>query len=134
MHVVVHVRKEDGACVKQYETSSPFMAQVANRVFAVRGSATASKLNENEYLALMHTYDPAYGYDTIAYTFQTKPPFSVLRISKPLPLQRNSFPSSLTITSNKILIGYGEFDERSRVLVMCHDHLDNLFSWCSDSN
>lgn len=130
-HVVVHVRKEDGSCVKQYETSSTFMSQVAKRVFAVRGSATASQLNENEYLALMHTYDPSYGYDTVAYTFQAKPPFAVIRISKPLSLQRNSFPSSLSITSNKILIGYGESDERSRVLVMSHDHLEDHFSWCA---
>ena len=131
-HVVVHVRKEDGACVKQYETSSPFMSRVVKRVFAVRGSATASQLNENEYLALMHTYDPSHGYDTIAYTFSSKPPFAVLRISKPLPLQGNSFPSSLSITSNKIIVGYGESDERSRVLVMSHDHLEGLFRWCEE--
>jgi len=129
-HVVVHVRKTDGACVEQYKTSSPQLQEVAQRAYSVRGSATATLFTESEYLALMHTWDPDHGYDTVAYTFQSRPPFAVQRLSKPLPLHGRAFASSLTVESNKIIIGYGDSDASSRVLVMSRDHMELLFDWC----
>mmetsp|Transcript_27935 Transcript_27935/g.41247 ORF Transcript_27935/g.41247 Transcript_27935/m.41247 type:complete len:1849 (+) Transcript_27935:56-5602(+) len=127
-HVVVNVRPSDGACVEQYSTSSKDLRRIS---LELRGSATAIRYSDTEYLALMHINDPTQGYSTMAYTFKAEPPFTVQRISKALPLHYRAFASSLTVYKEKVLIGYGENDKKSRVLVMSRDYLESLFDWCS---
>jgi len=126
-HVVVHARKSDGACVEQYKTSSKYLRKIA---LELRGSATATRYSDTEYMAMMHTRDPVNGYTTVAYTFQSEPPFAIQRISKTLPLHSRAFASSLTVYEGKILIGYGEADMKSRILVMSRNYLESLFDWC----
>lgn len=128
-HVVVHVREADGACVVQHETSSPQLEQVANQVSAIRGSATAVRYSQNEFLALFHTYKDGF-YSTSAYTFEARPPFAIKRISKPLPLHPRAFASSLSVQSGKVIIGYGDADMGARVLVMSLAYLEEHFDWC----
>jgi len=129
-HVVVHVREADGACVQQFETSSPDLASELARGNAVRGSATAVRYSEDEYLAVLHLFNG--DYTTMAYTFEARPPFAVKRISKPLPVQGGgrAFASSLALQGEKVLIGYGEADLVSRVLVMSKEYLESQFDWC----
>jgi len=127
-HIVVNVRTADGACVQQYSTSSKQLKRIRHEL---RGSATAIRYSDTEYLALFHTNAPGQGYATMAYTFQSEPPFAVQRISKVLPLHNFAFASSLTVYNEKVMIGYGENDMKSRILVMSRDHLESLFDWCS---
>jgi peptidoglycan/LPS O-acetylase OafA/YrhL len=131
-HVIVNVRATDGACVEQYKTSSKQLKEVSQHVFAIRGSATAVRYSDGEFLAIFHTSGPLSGYSSCLYTFQAQPPFMVLRISKPLPLHMHSFPSSLVVHSNKVLVGYGEADQTSRVLVMSRNYVEGLFDWCGE--
>ena len=134
-HVIVQVRTADGACVEQYETASGDMEELFKHVSAIRGSATAIRYSETEYLALLHTKEPSVGYSTHAYTFEAKPPFAVKRISKKIPLQGGgrAFPSSLSLIHDKVLIGYGDDDKVARVFVMSRIALEDTFDWCSNS-
>jgi len=131
-HVVVHVRISDGACVESYETSFSNLIELANQGVNIRGSATALRYSEDEYLALLHTYDSAMGYRTLAYTFEAEPPFRVRRVSKPLSLQGGglAFASSLSLQGGKVLVGYGENDQAARVLVMSEEYFETMFDWC----
>eukprot|EP00542_Grammatophora_oceanica_P010719 CAMPEP_0194043410 /NCGR_PEP_ID=MMETSP0009_2-20130614/15043_1 /TAXON_ID=210454 /ORGANISM="Grammatophora oceanica, Strain CCMP 410" /LENGTH=2015 /DNA_ID=CAMNT_0038687603 /DNA_START=1 /DNA_END=6048 /DNA_ORIENTATION=+ len=133
-HVIVQVRAADGACSELHETSSSEMKKLSGRVSAVRGSATALRYSETEYLALLHTREPTVGYSTHAYTFDAKPPFAVKRISKKIPLQGGgrAFPSSLSLVYDKVIIGYGDSDKVARALVMSRTALEETFEWCSD--
>lgn len=133
-HVVVHARTADGACVQHYESSSKELAAIKKRGVAVRGSATAVRYSEREFLALLHTHGSS-GYSTLAYTFEASPPFRVLRVSTPLPLrgEGRAFASSLATVSDKVLIGYGVADRESRVLVMSRAYLESRFNaWCGN--
>lgn len=134
-HVIVHARQADGACARQYVTSSPDLASELAVGNDVRGSATALRYSEDEYLAILHVHNTG-GYTTMAYTFEAQPPFAVKRISKPLPLQggKRAFASSLVLRDGKVLIGYGEADEVARVLVMSRNYLENQFDWCDSSS
>jgi len=134
-HVIVQVRSADGACVNQYETTSRDLKKLSKTVSAIRGSATAVRYSETEYLALLHTTEPSVGYSTHLYTFEAQPPFAVKRVSKKLSLQGGgrAFPSSLSLIHDKVLIGYGDDDKFARVLVMSLTALEDTFDWCSDS-
>ena len=134
-HVIVQVRTKDGKCVEQYKTSSGDMKELAKLVDAIRGSATAIRYSESEYLALLHTTEASTGYSTHAYTFEAKPPFAVRRISKKIPLQGGgrAFPSSLSLIHDKVLIGYGDGDKVARAFVMTRASLEEKFDWCSES-
>lgn len=130
-HVVVKVNGDDGNCEKVYETSSSYLEALSHRV-SVRGSATAYRYSDDEYIALLHTHDDysREPYTTRAYTFETHPPFRVLRVSKPLPLQSAglAFASSLTLYQDKIMVGYGVADRESRMMVMSRDYLEQVFT------
>ena len=128
-HVVLEVRPADGAAAKKYETVSPYLAEVARHVSVIQGSATALRYNDDEYLALFHA-TTSEGYSTAAYTFQASPPFAVQRVSKPLPLHNHSYATSISLQADKVLIGYGEADKSSRVLVMSRSYLEDQFGWC----
>jgi len=129
-HVVVKVNDADGSCEKAFETSSPYLAALSDRV-SVRGSATAYRYSDDEYIALLHTHDDfsREPYSTRAYTFEAFPPFRVLRVSKPLPLQSSglAFASSLTLYEDKIMVGYGVADRASRMMVMSRGYLEEQF-------
>lgn len=129
-HVVVKVSREDGKCEKLYESSNSYLEALSERV-SVRGSATAFRYSDDEYMAILHTHD-SYSrdpYTTRAYTFEAFPPFRVLRVSKPLKLQNAglAFASSLTTFENKIMVGYGVADRESRVMVMSREYLESEF-------
>lgn len=129
-HVVVKVNGEDGECEKVYESSNSYLESLSERV-SVRGSATAFRYSEDEYMALLHTHD-SYSrdpYTTRAYTFEAYPPFRVLRVSKPLKLQSSglAFASSLTTYQDKIMVGYGVADRESRMMIMSRDYLESEF-------
>lgn len=132
-HVVVQVRTADGECVEQYKTSSGELSELAKVVDAVRGSATAIRYSDTEYLALLHTTEPSVGYSTRAYTFEAKPPFSVRRVSSKIPLQGGgrAFPSSLSVVEDKIIIGYGHGDSVARAFVMSRAALEDAFDRCN---
>jgi len=123
-HVVVQVRPKDGYCRFQYETSTEALLASPQ----LRGSATAVRYGENEYLAAFHTPPP---YRTVLYTFEARPPFRILRIArKPLPLVGEAFVSSLQVVHNaddRVWIGYGHADASSRLLVLSRDVVEKEY-------
>jgi hypothetical protein len=130
-HVIVKANAADGECERAYETSSDLFQQLSSRV-SLRGSGTALRYNEDEYIAILHTKEKSTsegGYATRAYKFEARPPFRIIGISKPLKLQSNelAFASSLTLVEDKVIVGYGVHDRESRVLVMSRAYLDEQF-------
>ena len=75
---------------------------------------------------------------TVAYTFSATPPFGVVSVSRPLPLQGAgaAFPSALLFPhhsggagpSDKAVVGYGVANAESRALVVSVDFFEALFS------
>jgi len=130
-HVIVKANAMDGECESAYESSSDLFQQLSSRV-SLRGSGTALRYNDDEFIAILHTKEKSTsegGYATRAYKFEAHPPFSIIGISKPLKLQSNelAFASSLTLVEDKVIVGYGVHDRESRVLVMSRDYLDQQF-------
>ena len=64
-----------------------------------------------------------------------KPPFAVMRVSKPLPLQNNvyAFASALVFlpAHSKVAVLYGVHDEESRALVASEEWIEGMFDWCA---
>ena len=129
-HIVMKVDDFDGTCHQAYNTSNPFLHDLNNRI-SVRGSATAIRYTDETFLALLHTTDTTSleTYTTRAYEFEARPPFRVVRISKPLELQfsAKAFASSLTEMNDKIFVGYSVEDRYSRLFVMSRNYLDKQF-------
>ena len=126
-------RSADGACVRRYSTSTyePLAKLFSAGGHQIHGSATAL-LHNGTYLALMHTIDSAGNYATMAYRFQAEPPFTVLAVSIPLPLQGTgnaNFASGLVLLpgSDKVLVSYGAADRESRALIMSTSYLETFF-------
>ncbi len=84
-HIVVKANAADGACEQVYNATSEPLQDLASRV-SVRGSATAVRYSDSEYVALLHTKEKSTsegGYTTRAYKFEARPPFRVIQVSKP---------------------------------------------------
>ena len=84
----------------------------AVRGMRLHGSASAVLWDEATRLALFHTKSERGAYVTYAYLFEASPPYSVLNVSRPLPLAGGnaSFASSLAWApheADKLVIGYG---------------------------
>ena len=133
-HVVVQVRPADGVCVRRYSTSSyqPLAKLYETGRYQIHGSATAT-MHNGTYLALLHTVDNVGMYATMAYRFQATPPFAILAVSRPIPLQGAggaNFASGLLLPSDsdKVVVTYGAADLESRALVMSLHFLETLFS------
>jgi peptidoglycan/LPS O-acetylase OafA/YrhL len=132
-HTIVSARALDGACEERWSTSGfklfADLAMVPG--FKTRGSATAVHYRDGAYLALMHTADADGLYATFAYTFSDAPPFGVLAVSRPLPLQRSerAFASGLMYVpeAGKIVVSYGVDNAEARSLVMSVEFLEGLF-------
>ena len=129
-HIVLSVREEDGACVKQYSTSFPALTKLQMRrpQLRVRGSGTAT-LHKGSYYSLFHTQDEAGAYHTFIYRFSAQPPFGIEAISRePLPLDGHSFASGLVLRPDegRALVAYGWANEESRLLSLSLDHLESL--------
>jgi len=130
-HVVVQARAPDGACVQRYSTSSyqPLAKLSEAGTHRIHGSATAM-MHNGTYLALMHTIDANGAYATMAYKFEPEPPFAVLAVSRPLPMQGEggaNFASGLLLTADKVIVTYGAADAEARALILSHAHLESLF-------
>jgi len=126
------LRALDGACEERWSTSSSkLLGDLAIAPgFRTHGSATAVAYR-NAYLALMHTADDNGLYATFAYKFQAVPPFAVLAVSQPLPLQRSerAFASGLLWVeeADKVVVSYGVDNAEARSLVMSGAFLEGLF-------
>ena len=99
---------------------------------SIRGSATAVRYSDSEYVALLHTKEKNVskgGYTTRAYKFEARPPFRVTQISKPLKLQSShlAFASSINVVAGKVMVGYGVHDREPRVLVMSRKYFEAQF-------
>ena len=84
-HVVVKAHAADAACEQVYNTTSEQLQDLASHI-SVRGSATAVRYSDSEYVALLHTKEKSTsegGYTTRAYKFEARPPFRVIQVSKP---------------------------------------------------
>jgi peptidoglycan/LPS O-acetylase OafA/YrhL len=141
-HVVLRGRPADGACVPAY-SSNAFapLNDLASRVGAgrIHGSATAEPFGRGRFLALLHTkLGGGKGYTTMAYMFSATPPFQVLAVSRPLPLQGGglAFPSGLVVMEKeaRVVVTYGVADAQSRAMVMTRVALRDLFTWRGCSN
>ena len=140
-HVIVQVRAADGVCVEsRYSTSSyqPLARLSQHGGYQLHGSATAV-MNNGTYLALMHTIDNAGHYVTMAYRFEAHPPFAVVAVSRPLPLQGLggvNFASGLLVPHGcrKVIVSYGAADLESRVLVMSTGYFETFFDFCPAAN
>ncbi|QDZ21555.1 hypothetical protein A3770_06p40730 [Chloropicon primus] len=140
-HKVLQVRKEDGACVEKWSTADYlplFQASLAAEA-DIHGSGSATLVSnpdgDDYYLALLHYLTRKERvYTSLAYKFEAKPPFKVLGVSKPLPLQGSTraFASSLLVLpeQGKVVIGYGVANAEARALVMDVRDLEALFE-CS---
>jgi len=131
-HEVVQARSSTGECSSVYTSRSYApLAELADAGYKLHGSATAVPYNGTN-LALLHTVDAQGRYATMAYRFELKPPFAILAVSRPLPLQGLgdlNFASGLLAPegSGKVIISYGEQDAASRALVMSTAFFDSLF-------
>lgn len=135
-HTVV-VQQSDGSCAADRwltDDFTPFMELEQSHGISVHGSATAVRWRPGENLAVVHTKDGAGRYVSMLYTFSSRPPFAVLAVSRPLPLQGGSasFPSGLALPPNsgKIVVTYGVADMQGRALVMSTNYVSTLFNWC----
>jgi len=129
-HIVLSVREEDGACVKQYSTSFSALAKLQMRrpQLRVRGSGTAT-LHKGSYYSLFHTKDEAGAYHTFIYRFSAQPPFGIEAVSRePLPLDGHSFASGLVLhpDEGRAIVAYGWANQESRLLSLSLDHLESL--------
>jgi len=129
-HVVLSVREEDGACIKQSSTSFPALTELQMRRprLRVRGSGTAT-LHKGSYYSLFHTKDEAQAYHTFIYRFSAQPPFGIEAVSRePLPLDRHSFASGLVLRPDegRAVVTYGWANQESRLLSLSLDHLESL--------
>ena len=80
-------------------TASAAIAELAAvRGIKVHGSASAVDWDANSRLALFHTKDTRGQYATVAYLMARTPPYSILNVSRPLPLAGgvHAFASSLS--------------------------------------
>jgi predicted GH43/DUF377 family glycosyl hydrolase len=112
-------------------TSSP---QISWNFGIIRGG-TPAVLVDDEYLAFFHSsvFNPLTGWYTYymgAYTFKSKPPFTLTRISiepfyhpdfysiphTPLSSSLVIFPAGLVVKNNRIFISYGENDAGIKVM------------------
>lgn len=120
--------------------SRSVMAELAEAVggsHRIHGSGTAVEYDDG-YLGLFHVVNQDRRYVTMAYKFEAKPPFRIVAVSKPLPLQGDgsAFASSLALPhgeagpDSKVVIGYGVKDAQSRALVLSIARLEELFQWC----
>jgi hypothetical protein len=100
--------------------------------------ATSSR--PSYYLAVFHTINPSHAYMNYAFEFMDQYPYSILRISKPLPLvlvdaqdasisKPLGFVSGLTQLkpNGKFVFSYGSSNAESRALTMSPDTLEDLF-------
>eukprot|EP00965_Chrysotila_dentata_P201573 6180646-Pleurochrysis_carterae.AAC.1 len=109
------------------------------RHFLVTGASYRSHLS----MLVVGTY--------LRYTFSSSPPFAVLSVSRPLPLQHaplafasglafppTQFPptgfarnaSAPTDPRDKLVITYGVANTQARALVVSRRYLDSMFDWC----
>ena len=142
-HEVVLARPSDGKCVERgsaWVTSSPAFAALSDAGYAIHGSATASLLpaaaaddetSDPLFVALAHLVDDRGHYVTVAYTFSAAPPFGVVSVSRPLPLQGDgtAFPSAFFFPphAQKAVLAYGVDNAESRALVMSLMYFSDLF-------
>ena len=141
-HRILMVRPSDGACIERWTSSyAPLWALISKTSVVIHGSGTATLVRdpgqragvELHYVALMHTVSPEGSYTTLAYRFQPHPPFAILGVSAPLPLQHptGAFASGLLITQTKAVVSYGASDAESRALVMDLEGFRSLFRSCN---
>ncbi len=139
-HRVVQVREEDGAChmVGAWTTAyGPFLEATIEADAEIHGSGTATlmrdpRTGEARYVALLHFLTRGeHVYTTMAYTFESRPPFAVTAVSRPLPLQGSTraFASGLLVLPehDKVVISYGVANEEARALVMQTDEFLSYF-------
>lgn len=135
-HRIMHVRPADGECMERKEwltTFTPLLDPIAaNTLFHGSGTATLVEdaSGQSFYYALMHSITDG-SYSTMAYKFEAQPPFAIIAIGKPLPLQQTSraFASGLLLLKDesKAVITYGVDDAQSRVLVMDTEAFESTF-------
>ena len=135
--VVVH---DDGSCDESEWLTDDFtpLSDLAEATgLRVHGSGTAARWGDGVNLALLHTKDEKGRYATMLYSFSSRPPFAVIAVSRPLPLQggSSSFASGLAVLpqSDKVVVSYGAADIEGRALVMSTDYVRALFDWCTPS-
>ncbi len=129
-HAIMSVNLENGINTHLFTTSP----QIRWDWGIIRGG-TPAVLMDGEYLGFFHSscHDPVthrYTYYVGAYTFQSRPPFSLTRISaKPfthkdfystpeIPLSTSLvlFPAGLVVKGNQIFVSYGENDGAIKVM------------------
>ena len=108
----------------------------------IHGSGVATLRRDNKtgteyFVGLVHfVTERDKVYTTMAYRFEAQPPFSILGVSRALPLQRatRAFASGLLLVRNPVggqathaVVTYGVENQESRALVLTTDHLDSLF-------
>ena len=85
------------------------------------------------YVALLHTRDARGSYTTLAYKFAAQPPFGVLGVSRPLPLQAGpfAFASGLALVGDKVVVTYGVADVESRALACALAPFPGALGWAT---
>jgi hypothetical protein len=128
-------------------TTNPRLATTVSTARAlIHGGANPIQLttDPNIFLGSFHTITPGGVYTNFLYEFYAHPPYSVVRVSKPLPLlsaplvdastsNPMTFSSGLTeLPDKRVLVSYGSSNAESRVLVLTAKGLDDLFDGSGD--
>ncbi|CAK9049946.1 Acyltransferase MdmB [Durusdinium trenchii] len=145
---LVRELKGTGSCGQQWRSIFPKLEEMQSHLLdaAIRGSASAiyldapnatARLPEPHYLALFHAADlKVRRYVHYAYRFAPKPPFQILQVSKPLPLQMLppmpgappfAFASGILLREEQVILTYAAGDRESRALLMSLKQLDKYF-------
>ncbi|CAK9050154.1 Protein MEI2-like 1 (AML1) (MEI2-like protein 1) [Durusdinium trenchii] len=147
---LVRELKGTGSCGQQWRSIFPKLEEMQSHLLdaAIRGSASAiyldapnatARLPEPHYLALFHAADlKVRRYVHYAYRFAPKPPFQILQVSKPLPLQMLppmpgappfAFASGILLREEQVILTYAAGDRESRALLMSLKQLDKYFEY-----
>jgi len=138
----------DGRCGQQWRSIFPKLEKMQSQQLdmAIRGSAQAiyvdvpnatRQLPRPHFLALFHAADlKVRRYAHYAYRFAPMPPFQILQVSKPLPLQMLpptpgapafAFASGLVVHQDQVILTYAAGDREPRAFLMSLSRLDEFF-------
>jgi predicted GH43/DUF377 family glycosyl hydrolase len=134
-HLILKCDIHTGICIKVAETRNSLITK------GLRGGTPVKRLNIDYYITFGHVKKKIFGmkqiYTTIAYLFEAKPPFSIVKVSKEFFIDNDfekykfkniiQFASGLEIFNGKIYLTFGHNDCTSKMLTISVANVLQLF-------
>jgi peptidoglycan/LPS O-acetylase OafA/YrhL len=137
----VTTRSPENELIRAAMETNPRLAEAVTKNGAkIHGGANPIRVTSDIFLGSFHTITAGGVYANFLYEFYAHPPYSVIRISSPLPLlaaplrdgsisNPMAFSSGLTeLPDKRVLISYGSSNSESRVLVLTAHGVEALFN------